>query len=180
MSHDVRIRHISDGDWAGIVALESSAYAAIGLSEERTALESRVRVSPATCFVLDVEQRPAGYLLAMPYPMFEYPDLTRAEEIAFHSRNLHLHDLVIAENLRGQGLAKRLLRHLTATAGSHDYEQISLVAVAGSETFWSANGFTVHPGVKPAGSYGANSVYMSRAVPADRTGTPKPTSDEVG
>jgi GNAT superfamily N-acetyltransferase len=189
MSSDVRIRPVSDGDWSDIVALESSAYSAIGLSEERTALESRVRVSPTTCFVLNVEQRLAGYLLALPYPMFEYPDLARTEEIVFRSRNLHLHDLVIAEDLRGRGLAKRLLHHLTATAESQEYEQISLVAVAGSETFWSANGFTVHHGVVPAGSYGATPVYMSRAVPADRTEKTKPTSgllrghssqDEVG
>jgi GNAT superfamily N-acetyltransferase len=189
MSHEVRIRHISDDDWDGIVALEARAYAAIGLSEERTALESRVRASPTTCFALEVEQRLAGYLLALPYPTFAYPDLTRTEETAFRTRNLHLHDVVIAERLRGKGLAKRLLHHLIATAEAHDYEQISLVAVAGTDTFWAANGFVARNGGASTGSYGADAVYMSRAVPADRTENSKPTSgslrgkssqDEVG
>jgi GNAT superfamily N-acetyltransferase len=189
MSHEVRVRHISDDDWDGIVALEARAYAPLGLSEERAALESRVRASPATCFVLDVEQRVAGYLLALPYPAFEYPDLTRTEEVVFRSRNLHLHDVVIAEHLRGRGLAKRLLHHLTATAEAQGYEQISLVAVAGSETFWAANGFAARNGAVNTGSYGADAVYMSRAVPAGRTENSKPASgslrgkssqDEVG
>jgi GNAT superfamily N-acetyltransferase len=189
MTSEARIRHVRDGDWDGIVALEAGAYAALGLSEERSALESRVRSSPTTCFVLDVEQRLAAYLLALPYPALQYPDLASTQDTAFRSRNLHLHDLVVAESLRGKGLARRLLRHLTATARSHGYDQISLVAVAGTETFWSANGFTARHGVVAAGSYGPNAVYMSRALPAGGTVTTKPagglprgssSQDEVG
>ena len=189
MGYDVRIRHISDADWTGIVALEASAYTDSALSEGRAALESRAHASPATCFVLDFEQRMAGYLLALPYPMFRYPDLSRAEEIAFRSRNLHLHDLVIAEGLRGRGLAKRLLQHLTATAGPRMYERISLVAVGGSEAFWSANGYIAHRGVALPASYGTNAVYMSKAVqrgraekptPADEPPRGSPPEDETG
>jgi GNAT superfamily N-acetyltransferase len=176
MARDVRIRHISDADWNGIVALEASAYTDSALSEERAALESRARVSPATCFVLDFEQRMAGYVLALPYPLFQYPDLSRAEEITFRSRNLHLHDLVIAEGLRGRGLAKQLLHHLTLTARSRMYERISLIAVGGSDSFWSANGFDAHHGVALPRSYGANAVYMSRAVQS-RVEKSKPTND---
>ncbi|WP_406277757.1 GNAT family N-acetyltransferase [Embleya sp. NBC_00896] len=164
MASDVHIRRITDDDWNGIVALEAGAYTDSALSEERAALESRARASPATCFVLECDRRLAGYVLALPYPMFRYPDPTRREEIAFRSPNLHLHDLVIAENLRGRGLAKRLLRHLTTTAGSRAHERISLIAVGGSETFWSTNGYKAHHEVELPSSYGPNAVYMSRAV----------------
>ncbi|QIQ06905.1 GNAT family N-acetyltransferase [Streptomyces liangshanensis] len=172
----MRIRPISPGDWDGIVALEAGAYTALGLSEERDALESRVRASPATCFALDAEQGAvghalAGYVLALPYPEHGYPDLTRAEEPTTAAsphrgdRNLHLHDLVIDERLRGRGLARTLLRHLLATARSEGYERISLIAVNGSDTFWGANGFAPHEGVAPEEGYGPGAVYMSRAVP---------------
>jgi ribosomal protein S18 acetylase RimI-like enzyme len=172
MSDELRIRRIADGDWDSIVAMESSAYADLGLSEGRAALESRVRVSPATCCVVDLGPRPAGYLLALPYPMFRYPDLERAEESTSPSppasssptRNLHLHDLVIAKSFRRRGLARHLLNRLVVTARSSGYERISLVAVGGSETFWSARGFTAHDGVVPPGGYGANAVYMSRPL----------------
>jgi len=164
MDQDVRIRPISDSDWRGIVALEARTYTEFALSEEQSALESRARASPATCFVLDLQRQVVGYVLALPYPMFQYPDLTRTEESVFPSRNLHLHDLVIAEGFRRRGLAKHLLHHLTATAGSRMYERISLVAVAGSETFWSGCGYRAHHEVAVPRSYGANAVYMSRTV----------------
>jgi GNAT superfamily N-acetyltransferase len=171
-----RIRHIADADWDAIEALESRAYAGLGLSEGRAALRSRADASPSTCFVLDVGSRPAGYLLALPYPAFQYPDLERTEETVEPSpclRNLHLHDLVITESLRGRGLARHLLHHLTRTARAHGHEQISLIAVGGSETFWSARGFTAHPGISPGG-YGTHAVYMSKAVPPDSAARPEP------
>lgn len=164
MNDSVRVRHLSDGDWAGIAALEAGAYTDSGLSEDQVALESRARSSPATCFVLEIGPRMVGYLLALPYPMFQYPDLTRPEETSFDSSTLHLHDIVIAGDFRKRGLARHLVEHLTATARSGTYERISLIAVAGSDTFWSANGFDTHPEVSLPESYGPGAVYMSRSI----------------
>lgn len=167
MDTDVRIRRISDSDWSRIVALESSVYTDLALSEGRAALESRADASPTTCFVLDLGRHVVGYVLALPYPMFQFPDLARSERSVLPSRNLHLHDLVIAEEFRGRGLATRLLWHLTATAGAQLYERISLVAVAGSATFWSGRGYRAHSEVALPGSYGTDAVYMSKAVPEE-------------
>ncbi|MFI6275268.1 GNAT family N-acetyltransferase [Streptomyces sp. NPDC050988] len=180
MTDVVHIRHITEADWDGIVAIESRAYAGLGLSEGRAALRSRAEISPGTCFVLDVGSGPAGYLLALPYPALRYPDLERTEEAVVPplpapvSRNIHLHDIVVAEGLRGRGLGQRLLHHFTLTARSRGYERISLIAVGRSDTFWSARGYTAHPGVSPGG-YGANAVYMSKAVPTDLGAQPEPT-----
>lgn len=158
------IREIRDEDWDGIAELESRTYSAKELSEGRDALESRARSSPATCFVLDVDEQLAGYVLALPYPLFHSPDLDHDEQRTFDSRNLHLHDLVIAERFRGGGLAKQLLGHLTDTARSNRYERMSLVAVGGSDAFWSANGFRAHSEVSLPSGYGADAVYMSRSL----------------
>ncbi|MEV7194371.1 GNAT family N-acetyltransferase [Streptomyces sp. NPDC093510] len=177
MTEEIRVRGIADGDWDGIVALESRAYAPLGLSEGRAALEARMRSSPATCFALDLGRRLAGYLLALPYPESEYPELRGVERTApLRSRNLHLHDIVVAEHLRHRGLARHLLGRLTATARAHGYEQISLVAVGGSETFWSGRGFTARRGAPPPAGYGPTAVYMYKAVTAD---APAPEETEM-
>ncbi|MFF6958219.1 GNAT family N-acetyltransferase [Streptomyces sp. NPDC008317] len=177
VTENARVRPVGDGDWADLVALEAAAYTSLGLSEGRAALESKAWASPTTCFVLDVEQRLAGYLLALPYPVSQAPDLARGEEVVFRSRNLHVHDLVIAEDLRGRGLGKRLLHHLTGRALRQGYEQMSLVAVGGSHTFWAANGFVAQKEVVNSESYGAGSVYMSMALPtAPTVESPTPTS----
>ncbi|WP_217245898.1 GNAT family N-acetyltransferase [Streptomyces sp. AC602_WCS936] len=170
MADTVRVRRIAVGDWDTVVELERDAYTGLGLSEGRAVLQSRAAASPDTCFVLDVGARTAGYLLALPYPFRRYPDLERAEDTATGPGpgpgNLHLHDIVVAPDLRRRGLARHLLRHLTGTARARGDERISLVAVAGTGPFWTTRGFLPHPGVVPDGAYGTDAVYMSRPVPA--------------
>ncbi|MFD9721261.1 GNAT family N-acetyltransferase [Streptomyces sp. NPDC059076] len=153
-----------------MVALESDAYTELGLCEGRAALRSRADASPGTCFVLEIDGEPAGYLLALPYPAGRYPDLEQPEESTFSSRNLHLHDIVIAPAHRRLGRASHLVAHLYRTALSQGYEQMSLVAVGGSEPFWSARGFTVDPSAEACDTYQAGAVYMSRSITA--IGTP--------
>lgn len=167
-----RVRRIRADDWDAIVALESSAYAAAGLSEQRAALQSRAHASPATCFVLEHGRTVAGYALALPYPRFRYPGLGEPERTAFRSANLHLHDLVVAEELRRRGLAGRLLGHLTAVAREWRHEHLSLVAVAGSEGYWSRRGFVPHHEVAAPRHYGADALYMSRPVGVPPHGSP--------
>ncbi|OOC08060.1 N-acetyltransferase [Amycolatopsis azurea DSM 43854] len=159
----VRTRAISSGDWPAIVGLEAESYAEKGLSERRIVLESRMRASPATCFVLQAGHRIAGYVLALPYPLFRYPEFDRREGPSFTSDNLHLHDLVVAEELRGRGLAKVLLDRLITTARSRRHDRMSLIAVAGQADFWSANDFRPLPEV-PIRGYGADAVYLSRPL----------------
>ncbi len=163
------LRLVRDSDWPDIAALEADAYAGSSLAEGRVVLESRGRAAPATCFVLDLDGRVAGYVLALPYPMFQYPDLTRAEQPAAPSRNLHLHDMVVARDERGRGRGSGLLSHLTQTAGAAGYEHISLVAVEGKAAFWGARGFRAHEEAAVPPDYGDNAVYMSRALTGVRT-----------
>ncbi|MFD9074621.1 GNAT family N-acetyltransferase [Streptomyces lasiicapitis] len=184
---DVRIRPIADDDWGGIAELEAEVYGPLGLSEGRAVLESRARASPSTCFVLDCAGGPAGYLLTLPYPAFQSPDLAQPEEerdlaaarpqeaaslttAPPPSGNLHLHDLVVADRVGGRRPAPPLLPPLCARAGALAIERISLVAVAGSETFWAAQDYRAHREIPLPGSYGTDAVYMSAAVPEGRRG----------
>ncbi|MFG2792589.1 GNAT family N-acetyltransferase [Streptomyces sp. NPDC048419] len=178
--HDTRVRSVADacvrpvreGDWAHIAALEADAYASCSLSEGQAALESKGRASPGTCFVLDLDGRIAGYLLALPYPRFRYPDLAQTDEPVRRARNLHLHDMVVAEDQRGRGWGGRLLGRLTATARPA-YEHISLIAVGGMAPFWAARGYRAHPEIRLPRSYGDDAVYMSLTVPGSGTGASK-------
>ncbi|GIF16354.1 GNAT family N-acetyltransferase [Actinoplanes teichomyceticus] len=155
-----RVRPIDAPDWPAIAALESGAYAELGLSESPDALRSRAH--PATSFVLDAGGRVGGYLLALPYPPARCPDLSGPEGSGFHGGNLHLHDIVVDAELRGRGWGRRLVRHLVEEAQSRSYDRISLVAIDGTAGFWSARGFRPHPEVEVPASYGPGAVYMSR------------------
>ena len=189
----VLVHRLSESDWPAVARLEARVYAPLGLSEGEEALASRARWSPETCYVARVargegnthgegdahgegnthgegERDVAGYLIALPYPPSHSPDLAREEAAAFRSSNLHLHDLAVAVPYRGSGVARRLLRRLTATARLAGYERISLIAVAGSAPFWSAQGYRPHRDVPLPDSYGTDATYMSVAVPGRRRG----------
>ena len=165
----MKVRHIKNCDWDEIVALERQTYLSV-LSENRTALTSKNSASPSTCFVLEVEGQVVGYLLSLPYPRFKYPHLAQAETMIYGSQNLHIHDLVIAERYRGQGLAGQLLDQLTPAAEREGYQWLSLVAVSGSRFFWKRQGYDVYPEIVLPESYGEGAVYMSRALPV-KTGS---------
>ncbi|MGX6601636.1 GNAT family N-acetyltransferase [Micromonosporaceae bacterium Da 78-11] len=159
------VRTVTDHDWPAIVALEAEAYGSHGLSESPAALASRA--ADATSFVLDVGGGVAGYLLALPYPRFRCPDLSRAEETVFASANLHLHDMVIADAVRRTGLGGRLLRTLVTAARREAYQMISLVSVADSRKFWHSRGFRPHFEVALPSVYGPDAIYMSRPLQAE-------------
>ncbi|WP_371500441.1 GNAT family N-acetyltransferase [Kitasatospora sp. NBC_00374] len=185
---DTRIRLLREEDWDEVVALEERAYAASGLSEGEEALRSRHRASPSTCFVLEHAGGFAGYLLALPYPLFRCPDLSLAEGGTVRENrkgsNLHLHDLVIAERARGRGLARRMQRHLEETGWSARYRTLSLVAVHGSQRMWTLLGYRTRPEIGLPASYGAEAVYMAkpleRAVTGPAPGCPAQVADAKG
>ncbi|WP_371478941.1 GNAT family N-acetyltransferase [Kitasatospora sp. NBC_00315] len=186
---DTRIRLLQEEDWDELVALEQRAYAADGLSEGEEALRSRHRASPSTCFVAEYAGGFGGYLLALPYPLFHCPDLNPAEdgtvgENPKGSGNLHLHDLVIAERVRGRGLARAMQRHLEETGRSACYRTLSLVAVRGSRTMWTLLGYRARPEIGPPASYGPEAVYMAkpleRAVTDPAPGCPAHGADATG
>ncbi|MEU6592387.1 GNAT family N-acetyltransferase [Streptomyces sp. NPDC046881] len=156
------VRGITEADWPQVAALEAGAYADTSLTEGEAGLRSR---APAgTSFVLDLDGRIAGYVLALPYRRFHCPDLTRPERAAHHSVNLHLHDLVVSAPLRRRGLGTRLVRHLTDAARARGFATMSLIAVAGKEPFWRANGYRPHPEARVPAGYGSGAVYMSAQV----------------
>ncbi|MFH9350799.1 GNAT family N-acetyltransferase [Kitasatospora sp. NPDC017646] len=177
-----RVRLLRDGDWPEVIAAEERAYAPSGLSEGGAALRSRHRASPSTCFVLEDADGFCGYLLALPYPLFRCPDLSRAEsDGVVRGSNLHAHDLVIAERARGRGLADRLLLHLEETGRAAGYRSLSLVAVRGSQVLWSRLGYRSRPEIALPASYGTEAVYMAKPLaPSSADAVPSPSRAEVG
>ncbi|MFF0413766.1 GNAT family N-acetyltransferase [Kitasatospora sp. NPDC004745] len=164
MSEDLRFRLLAEADWDTVVALEHAAYAADGLSEGREALESRGHSSPGTCFVLELHGAVRGYLLSLPYPPLRCPDLTRPEEQRYASANLHVHDLVIDEELRGRDVALRFMRHFREQARAQGFEEISMVAVRGADILLRLLGYRAHREVAVPACYGRRAVYMSMPV----------------
>jgi ornithine decarboxylase len=171
-----RVRAVADADWDAVAEIEHAAYAELGLSEGREALRSWAALSPDTCFVLEIDRRVAGYVLALPFPAGHAPSLGRPQDTdtadvadaGAVSGNLHLHDLALAPDVRGRGLSRLLLARLEAVAAARMFEHICLVSVGGNEGFWASAGYTARHEIAVAESYGAGSAYMTKPVHVEK------------
>ena len=79
----------------------------------------------------------------------------------------YIHDLALLPAARGRGVARRVVRALTAMSFSLGLPEMALVAVGGSAGFWAAQGFValeLPELVEKLASYDADARYMRRAV----------------
>ena len=100
-----------------------------------------------------------AYLLAHPWPNEIPPKLYEECPIAI-SLNLYLHDLALARESRGKGIANKLVKNLIDIARTQEFNKILLVAVQNSGGFWSKFGFLNIPNAVICPSYGHNAKLM--------------------
>ncbi|KZN37115.1 GNAT family N-acetyltransferase [Pseudoalteromonas luteoviolacea] len=154
------INSISGSSWNSILKIQEEAYTDI-LPEEINELKSKWIASPNTCAVyLNNDNKIVAYLLSHPWGSELPPKLNEKAQIT-DSPNLYLHDLAIAQQARGKGIAKKLVTNVIAKAKSQGFTKIMLVAVQGSDTFWAKFGFTITPNALVCPSYGNNSKLMT-------------------
>lgn len=82
---------------------------------------------------------------------------------------LYLHDLAVAPQAAGQGLAQRLVEHLWIQGRSEGLVYSALVSVQGSQVFWERMGYRMQVLDDPAqqqnlASYGADAFYMVKPL----------------
>jgi GNAT superfamily N-acetyltransferase len=59
------------------------------------------------------------------------------------SVNLYLHDLALAQEAQGKGIAKKLVENLIGTARIQGFKKTLLVAVQNSSGFWDKVDFYI-------------------------------------
>jgi hypothetical protein len=107
-----------------------------------------------------------GYAIFHPWIYGAPPYLNQyLEEIQQPCDSLHLHDIVIADELRGRGHMSEFIRIFLQAANILGKPRATLVAVGGTESFWNHYGF-YDPRLQSARaallSYSETSIYMAR------------------
>ena len=129
----------------------------------------RLRLSPATCFVLEGEKGALGYLVSYPQCRGVIPPLDGAlGALPGDADMLYIHDLAIATEAAGQGAARAIVETLAARAREAGHRGLALVAVNHSTPFWERQGFLpVAPdaaGQAKLQGYGDDACYMVRIL----------------
>ena len=152
------INLITENSWIDILKIQEEAYVEIE-PEDVNVLKSKWLSSPKTCAMYKEGNNISAYLLAHPWPS-EIPPKLHEECPITASLNLYLHDLALARESRGKGIANKLVKNLIDIAKAQGFNKILLVAVQNSGGFWSKFGFLNRPNAEICPSYGHNSELM--------------------
>jgi GNAT superfamily N-acetyltransferase len=126
-------------------AVESIAAAVHpSLHEAPEVLAERQRLYPHGCYLLEIGERPAGYVLSHPWRAGTLPPLNaRLGALPAGPNTYYLHDLAVLPLARRIGAASRIVEALRKHARAGGYSSMTLVAVGGSQGFWERHGFMV-------------------------------------
>lgn len=114
-------------------------------------LGERQRLYRNGCYLLEIGEKAAGYVLSHPWRSGSLPALnTLLGEIPAEADTYYLHDLALRPVARRVGAASHIVAALTKHAIANGFASMSLIAVNGSQGFWEKHGFVVSeaPGVK--------------------------------
>lgn len=159
-------------DWRRMVEADLDAVCEIARvafpdhPEARDVFAERLGLHPPGCFALGDPAQ--GYLVAYPWRADEIPPLNSLlGGLPADADLLYLHDLALAPDVRGGGLAARAMELLAETAADAGWPAIALVAVNEAAPFWRKLGFEDReaPAIREKlKSYGPDARYMVRRL----------------
>ncbi len=159
---DVAWRAMSGYDLDAVFDIANKVHP--GFFEAREVLAEKFALYRNGCYLLEVGERPAGYVLSHPWTLGDLPALDALlGALPEHADSYYIHDLALLPLTRGVGAAGQIVAALTKHAQAMNYPSMSLVAVNNSRAFWTRQGFGVEErpelDAKLAG-YEADARYM--------------------
>lgn len=144
MLKDVAWRAMTGFDLGAVEEIAAAVHP--GFFEAPEVLAERQRLYRNGCYLLEIGEKPAGYVLSHPWYAETLPALnsllgTLPTDPA--SATYYLHDLALLPLARRIGAAGEIVAALTKHAQAYGYPTMTLVAVNGSRGFWERQGFAV-------------------------------------
>ncbi len=137
---DLAWRAMSGYDFGAVFEIANKVHP--GFFEAETVLAEKFALYGQGCYLLEVGEKPAGYVLSHPWKRGSLPALnTLLGAIPADADSYYIHDLALLPLTRGVGAAGRITAALTKHAQVMNYPTMSLVAVNNSLPFWEKQGF---------------------------------------
>ena len=135
-------RTMSAYDMAAVEKIAGTVHP--NFPESYDVLAERQRLYHNGSYLLEIGERPAGYVLSHPWHFGEIPALnTPLGEIPVGADTYYIHDLALLPVARRIGAATFITNALAKHARAHGFPTMSLVAVNGSEGFWARHEFEI-------------------------------------
>lgn len=139
---DVSWRAMSGYDLDAVSTIAAKVH--LGFFEADAALAEKHALYRNGCYILDVAEKPAGYVLSHPWTRGSLPALNALMGALPEAPDTYyIHDLALLPVTRGVGAAGQIVAALTKHAQAMGFPTMSLVAVNGSVPFWEKQGFVI-------------------------------------
>jgi len=145
------IRPVKISDYSAVNAIGTANYSS-NYYEGAKSFESKMAGYPEGCFVADVDGV-VGYVISFPYVLGKPYPLNELFTPTPNPDCYYIHDVCVAPEFRGKGIAKQLAERVFAA----DWDILCLVAVQKSNAFWRKLGFR---GFAALEYYGQKAEYM--------------------
>jgi ribosomal protein S18 acetylase RimI-like enzyme len=159
-------------DWRGMTAADLPAVAAISgavhgrYSETIEVYAERLALHPTGCFVFEADSAPSGYLVTHSWHRDTPPKLgAMLGAIPADADTFYLHDIALLPATRGTGAGRAAVELTVQAARAAGFGEITLIAVAGADSFWAAQGFVIVDAAPDIlASYGPEARLMRRTL----------------
>lgn len=158
-----RWRHMTAADLPAVSAISDRVHGRY--SEAIEVYGERLALYPPGCFVLDAaDDAIAGYLITHPWLRNAPPKLgAMLHALRSDADTYYLHDIALLPETRGTGAGRSAVELAVETACTSGFGEITLMAVGGADSFWSAQGFAVVDAAPEVlASYGPEARLMRR------------------
>jgi len=168
----IEVRAMREADVAAVLAVQAACYPP-AMREAEDVVRARLLAAAPTTLVACLQGAVRGYAFAYPSRLGRVTPLGARYTLPAAPDTLYLHDLAVAPEAHGRGLAQALLAGLFARARDAGLRHAALVAVLDAQAFWSARGYRPDTAAGPGlASYPGPAVYMTRPLPDLRALSP--------
>jgi ribosomal protein S18 acetylase RimI-like enzyme len=163
---DVSWRAMSGYDLEAVSLIAGKVHP--GFFEADEVLAEKFSLYRNGCYILEVSEKPSGYVLSHPWTRGSLPALDALiGALPAAPDTFYIHDLALLPVTRGVGAAGQIVAALTKHAQAMAFPSMSLVAVNGSVPFWEKQGFVAEDHPKLAdklAAYEDAARYMVKAL----------------
>jgi len=151
-----------------VLAIQERCYPPAYL-EPLAAFENKLRQAPASAWLATSSGQAQAYLVTLPVDEGHFPALHEASwSPPPKAKWLYLHDLAVDPAHRRSGAGRRLVEQALGHAHALGLEGLALVAVQGSQPYWTQQGFQAREASHAAlleklRSFGDEACFMVRA-----------------
>lgn len=156
------LRPMLPADLDAVLRIQAACYPA-AMQEPAAVVAARMTAAHGTCLVGSHEGVVRGYLFAYPSRLGLVTDLNAPFTVSARPDTLYLHDLAIAPDALGRGLARALVDEALRLSRMLGLAHAALVSVQDSAHFWRALGWRA-ASTHDAGlhTYPPGALYMVR------------------